>query len=332
MTIIVTGAAGFIGSHFSKLLINQGLNVIGVDNLNDYYSPELKKLRLLDLEKDKNFRFLNADISDKDSISALIGKHKPQTIVHLAAQAGVRLPLTEYERYVQSNLIGFSNVALTAAENNVANLLYASSSSVYGNSTNLPYKESDKNLKQISFYGATKYSNEILSYSLSQTTGLKTRGMRFFTVYGPMGRPDMAYFRLIHSAISGKKFELYGDGSIRRDFTYISDVVKSIKLLSEDLSTQTQGFADVVNIGGGKPNSMIDLIECINKIADTNISILSKNAFSADVKETLADCELQLNLTGFVPEVTLEEGIKQVYKWATGSEISSKLSSWVDGD
>ena len=173
MTIIVTGAAGFIGSHFSKLLINQGLNVIGVDNLNDYYSPELKKLRLLDLEKDKNFRFLNADISDKDSISALIGKHKPQTIVHLAAQAGVRLPLTEYERYVQSNLIGFSNVALTAAENNVANLLYASSSSVYGNSTNLPYKESDKNLKQISFYGATKYSNEILSYSLSQTTSMR---------------------------------------------------------------------------------------------------------------------------------------------------------------
>lgn len=330
MTIIVTGAAGFIGSHYSQMLINQGLNVIGVDNLNNYYSPELKKLRLLNLEKQKNFSFFNADISDKDSISVLIGQHKPQTIVHLAAQAGVRLPLTEYERYVQSNLIGFSNIALSAAENNVANLLYASSSSVYGNSTNLPYKESNKDLQQISFYGATKYSNEILSYSLSQTTGLKTRGMRFFTVYGPMGRPDMAYFRLIYSAISGQSFELYGDGSIRRDFTYISDVVKSIKLLSEDLNSQTPGFADVVNIGGGKPNSMIDLIECINKIADTNISILSKNAFSADVEETLADCELQLTLTGFVPEVTLEDGIKQVYKWATGSEISPKLSSWVD--
>jgi UDP-glucuronate 4-epimerase len=332
MTFIVTGAAGFIGFHYSHMLIKQGYSVIGVDNLNDYYSPDLKKVRLDNLLNQRNFSFINLDLSNKETVDSLVSKYKPQTIFHLAAQAGVRLGLKEYDRYVESNLIGFSNIALSAAENNVANFLYASSSSVYGNSMDLPYKESNSDLKQISFYGATKYSNEILSYSLSQSTGLKTRGMRFFTVYGPMGRPDMAYFRLIHSAISGKSFELFGDGSIRRDFTYISDVVTSIKLLSEDLDSRKQGFADIVNIGGGKPNSMIELIECINRIAKTKVNVVNKNAFSTDVRETLADCELQASLTGFIPKVTLEEGISQTYRWATEHVISKKLDNWVKSD
>jgi UDP-glucuronate 4-epimerase len=181
----------------------------------------------------------------------------------------------------------------------------------------------------MSFYGATKYSNEILAKSLSISSKTKFRGMRFFTVYGPMGRPDMAYFRLIHCALNNRKFELYGDGSIRRDFTFISDVITSIRLLGAELEKKTPGHSDVVNVGGGKPNSMNELIACISEITEKKIEILRADSAVGDVRETVADQTLQNKLTGFIPKVSLEKGIQATIEWAQLPEIQTHLGLWI---
>lgn len=330
MKILVTGVAGFIGSNLAQKLLSEGHDVVGIDNLNDYYSPELKQLRLSTLKAFHDFTFVKLDIADQLPVRQLIKETSPTYIYHLAAQAGVRLPIQSFNKYVESNLTGFANVAIAAAEFNISNLLYASSSSVYGNSAQLPYSESAVDLSQVSFYGASKYANEILAKSLSYSSETKFRGMRFFTVYGPMGRPDMAYFRLIHSALNKKPFHLFGDGSLRRDFTYISDVVTSISLLGEELNNRGIGFSDVVNVGGGKPNSITELIESINLLAGLEIPIVLEAPAKSDVKETIADHKLQVELTGFVPRVTLHEGIEKIYQWASQPDICSKLETWID--
>lgn len=329
MKILVTGAAGFIGSSLAEKLLGEGHEVVGVDNLNDYYSPDLKQLRLFALLKMNGFSFHNIDICEQQRINEIIEVSRPRYIYHLAAQAGVRLPIQSYGRYVDSNLTGFANVAIAAAEHKVPNLLYASSSSVYGNSKELPYSEGELGLNQVSFYGATKYANEILAKSLSSSSETKFRGMRFFTVYGPMGRPDMAYFRLIHAALNKKVFHLFGDGTIRRDFTYVADVVTSISLLGEELNTRLATFSDVVNVGGGKPHSMTELIECINMVTGNEISLVQEKSAPSDVIETVADHKLQAELTGFIPHISLREGIENVYQWANHPEIRGKLEKWI---
>ena len=329
MKTLVTGVAGFIGSHLAHELLRDGHEVVGIDNLNDYYSPDLKQLRLNSLLEIEGFSFQNLDLMDQKQVSKLIKELRPIHIYHLAAQAGVRLPLNSYSRYVDSNLTGFSNIAIAAVEHKVPNFLYASSSSVYGNSTNLPYSETESGLKQVSFYGATKYANEVLAHSLSNSSITKFRGMRFFTVYGPMGRPDMAYFRLIHSAINKKTFDLYGDGTIRRDFTYISDVIKSMLLLGQDLNRRSSLFSDVVNVGGGKPHSMTELIDCINLVTGSEIAVVLQDSAKSDVKETVADHKLQAELTGFIPQVSLHDGIEKAYEWARKPENQFKLEKWI---
>jgi len=330
MRILVTGVAGFIGYHLAQEFLSKGHEVVGIDNLNDYYSPDLKQLRLNALKEIHGFSFIHVDISDQKLVNQLVSQILPDYIYHLAAQAGVRLPIKSYGRYVDSNLTGFANVAIAAAQHNISNLLYASSSSVYGDSTLLPYTESEKGLVQVSFYGATKYTNEILAKSLSISSQTRFRGLRFFTVYGSMGRPDMAYFRLIHSALNRKPFHLFGDGTLRRDFTYISDVITSITLLGIELNTKKSGYSDVVNVGGGKPNSMIELINCINLVSKTEIVVVNEIPAKGDVHETIADHNLQVELTGFVPKITLEEGIEKVYAWASKPDIRSKIEKWIE--
>jgi len=330
MRIIVTGVAGFIGAGLAQELLNAGHQVVGVDNLNDYYSRELKELRLSALTGCAEFRFVNLDLVDKIELDRLVRDISPTTIYHLAAQAGVRLPVQAYSKYVQSNLTGFSNIALAAAESAVPNFLYASSSSVYGNSTQLPYSENESGLEQISFYGSTKYTNEILAKSIARISETKFRGMRFFTVYGPLGRPDMAYFRLIHAALNKKKFHLFGDGSLRRDFTYISDVLESVQLLGAELAGRRPAYSDVVNVGGGKPHSMLDLISCINEISGRKIEVIRENSAEGDVRITIADHSLQHELTGFVPGVSLFEGVEKVFAWAKQPYIQGNLEKWIE--
>ena len=329
MKAIVTGVAGFIGSNLARELLNDGFEVIGIDNINGYYSKDLKSLRLRNLSESSGFQFQNIDLIDRLGVERLIQETEPEHIYHLAAQAGVRLPIDSYERYVESNLTGFSNIAIAAAKFGIPNFLYASSSSVYGNSRNLPYSENESGLTQVSFYGATKYSNEIVANSLSICSKTKFRGMRFFTVYGPMGRPDMAYFRLIHCALNNKKFHLYGDGTLRRDFTFITDVITSIKLLGAELEKEKPSHSDVVNVGGGKPNSMNELIACISATTGKKIEIIRENSAIGDVRETVADHTLQNEITGFIPEVSLEKGIEVTVEWARQPDIQTNLGFWI---
>ena len=330
MSVLVTGVAGFIGSSLARELLIQGHEVVGIDNLNDYYSTELKEERLLSLIEQPSFHFQKINIANKSEIDQIVREAKPEYIYHLAAQAGVRLPLESYGKYIDSNLTGFSNVAVSAAEFGVKQFLYASSSSVYGNSTQIPYRETEMGLEQVSFYGATKYANEILANTISNSSNTRFRGMRFFTVYGPMGRPDMAYFRLIHCALNRKQFHLFGDGTLRRDFTYISDVTTSILLLGAELANRRQGYADVVNVGGGKPNSISELISCINEITGGKIEVIRENPAMGDVKETVADHSLQNTLTGFVPQVKLQQGIEHVYEWAKQPLVRNNLGLWIN--
>ena len=268
MNILVTGAAGFIGSILCKQLVKSGHNVTAIDNFSEYYDTSLKHLRVIELLNPFNVKILNLDICDKPNIDKLIKSTKPNVIINLAAQAGVRLSVSESNKYVDSNLVGFSNILISTIENKVPIFLYASSSSVYGDLAKIPYKEVENNLRPNSFYGSTKLANELLTPTLIKNSATKARGLRFFTVYGPWGRPDMAYFRMIANVISGTSFNFFGDGSIERDFTYIDDVVNSVISLMSEMDARKPGYSDVVNLGGGRPLSLNYLLDAtdINKI------------------------------------------------------------------
>lgn len=287
MKVLVTGAAGFIGSHVASRVAAEGHQVLCVDNFSSYYDPSLKKLRVSELIS--SLEISNLDISELEQIRNLIREFNPESVIHLAAQAGVRMPKNQLHNYVRDNLLGFSNVALAAAETGVKSFLYASSSSVYGEEAAIPYLETERNLKPKSFYGSTKLSNEVLAQTISVQFGMRMRGLRFFTVYGPWGRPDMAYFRLIGNAAVNSPFKLFGDGGIKRDFTFIDDTVDSTLGLHRNLFEQSLGFCDVVNVGGGSPRSMNDLIGVINKVSDREIELENHLPDSADVAITSAN-------------------------------------------
>ena len=328
MTVLVTGAAGFVGSHLIHALHALGEKVIGIDNFNDYYSPDLKRMRVDSLVSD-SVELIHEDLTHSKMIESIVGDIRPRTIYHLAAQAGVRLNLEDNHQYVQSNLVGFSNILESSIKFGVKNFLYASSSSVYGNSVNVPYSENDHNISPISFYGATKLSNEILASALVRGTSTKARGLRFFTVYGPWGRPDMAYLRLAESLINGHQFKLFGSGEAVRDFTYIDDTIRSAIALGEQLEqVNDPGFADVVNIGGGKPSSMLELIKAFEEISQQSITIERFDRIEKDVNQTVADSKRLEMLTKFAPKIELNDGIARVFNWAKSSDISSKLESW----
>ena len=329
MNAIVTGSSGFIGSNLSRELLKIGFNVVGIDVNNNYYSQELKNFRVNELSKYSQFSHKEIDISDFEKFDEIIRNFRPTFVFHLAAQAGVRIPLEDSNKYVQSNLVGFSTVLQSVLLNEIPNFLYASSSSVYGDNALIPYVESELKLNPNSFYGATKLSNEILTNSVIKGSRTRARGMRFFTVYGPAGRPDMAYFRIVSSLINGSNFTLFGDGSIERDFTYIDDCVEMVIRLSEELAEHKEGFSDIVNIGGGHPVSMEKLIELASKELNKELAITKASKNPKDVAKTMADSRYLMSLIGKKPQIKLEEGIKKTIQWATEQVTPEQLESWV---
>lgn len=329
MKILVTGAAGFVGSHLSLLLHQEGNTVHGVDNLSHYYAPDLKSLRIEKLLNPAKIPFTNLNLTEKNQLRTFLEKNNYDSIIHLAAQPGVRIPLSRSNEYIENNIEAFTNVLQFVTELGIANFLYASSSSVYGNSKEIPYSELSKDIHPVSIYGATKRANEILTPTFIRGSSTRARGMRFFTVYGPWGRPDMAYFRLINSGINNKEFTRFGDGNVKRDFTFISDITHQISGLHKELSGHEKGFSDVVNIGGGNPHSLNDLIESVNRELGSKITVLNSGMNPNDTLYTCADVSLQKSLTGFVPKVSLADGIRETIDWAKSQDISANLDRWV---
>ncbi len=327
---IVTGSSGFIGAALTKKLLSSGWQILGIDNHTDYYSISLKELRKEELQRHINFSFEQIDLANLNALEKSIKKFQPSTVFHLAAQAGVRIKVDGIHKYTESNLAGFSNVLQVTVKHSVPNFIYASSSSVYGDYARLPYKENELELRPSSFYGATKLCNEVLTQPLVVGSKTRARALRFFTVYGPMGRPDMAYFRIISSLISGSKFELYGDGTVERDFTYIDDCVEMITLLESELGTKEAGFADVVNVGGGHPVSINELIRLTTEKLGTRLDLKQVNSNPNDAARTMADASYLQDLVGVKPETSLRIGIGQTIDWASNKVDPSQLLEWVN--
>ena len=330
MKFLVTGAAGFIGSNLSARIAMSGSEVVGIDNFSPYYSPSLKEYRVNEFLKPNSISIERINLCDLDSTRTVINSLKPDVIIHLAAQPGVRTPLGNSDQYIQNNLVAYSNILQVAIEAEVPNFLYASSSSVYGNSTDLPYKEDNNLIKPISIYGATKLSNEILASAYVSGSRTKARGMRFFTVYGPWGRPDMAYFRIIDAALNGSEFMKFGSGDVKRDFTYVDDITSMIESLAHQLITCPTGYSDIVNIGGGNPHSLNDLIDMISTQIDSKIAIAKGESNPNDTNYTSADVTRLISLTGMKPEIDLKSGVEKTIFWARQSGISEQLLNWIN--
>ena len=329
MQYLVTGAAGFIGSYLCHKLAKEGNKIIAIDNFSNYYDVGLKNKRVKELLEPINIDVVDLDIVDDAKFDDLVIKSKPDVVINLAAQAGVRLPLKETDKYVNSNLVGFSNVLRSTVNNKVPHFLYASSSSIYGDKAAIPYTESEQNLHPNSFYGATKLANELLTPTLIQNSSTAARGLRFFTVYGPWGRPDMAYFRMIANVISGAEFSFFGDGSVERDFTFIDDAVNSVIALTTELQKRNPGYSDVVNLGGGRPLSMNYLLQTISSISKNEVKFNRLNSNSNDAKKTMSDSKYIESLIGSKPNTKLEDGIAKTIEWAMREDISSNLNNWV---
>jgi len=329
MTILVTGAAGFIGFHVASKLLESGKKVVLVDNFNSYYPTSLKELRESILREKYGHEVNRLDLANKEEVTKLFIANSFECVIHLAAQAGIRIPLSRSSAYIESNLVGFSNVASLAAMVEVPELIYASSSSVYGDSTPAPYKEDYYPLKPISFYGATKLSNEVLAETIAMNSKTKFTGLRFFTAYGPLGRPDMAYFRIAAALIHEKPFELYGDGSVKRDFTYIEDIVEALVRIY-DFRSQGRGIKhEIYNIGGGSPYSMLDLIEKFQMISTLKLNLIHGPKVSADVEKTIADTTKLERDIAYIPRISLEEGIANIMDWGLSPKIKSQLPHWL---
>lgn len=312
---LITGAAGFIGSHLMRRLLINGFDTLGIDNYSEYYSTIYKMRRVSELIEANGGQVIKVELCDDKKVREIIEQFKPTHIIHLAAQAGVRLSVQDSRKYVDSNLVAFVNILTNSINSSVENFIYASSSSVYGNSAKLPYSERDNNLYPLSFYGVTKLTNELMANVLTKDSGIKTRGLRFFTAYGDYGRPDMAYFKIAKSLIQNRNFELNGDGTIKRDFTNIRDVVEAIELLTEELSEHDASFSDIVNIGGGKPSSINDLISHLERLSGKKLEIINKDSLSIDSLQTESDTNYLKKLTGFVPRIELEEGLTEFWNW-----------------
>lgn len=330
MTILITGAAGFIGFHVASELLKSGQHVTLVDNFNSYYATSLKELRESILKREYGQDIHRLDLANHESVSEIFAKNSIETVLHLAAQAGIRIPLSGSSAYTNSNLVGFSNIASISAVRKIPNVIYASSSSVYGNSTPAPYKEDHFPLSPLSFYGATKLSNEILAEAISRNSETKFTGLRFFTAYGPYGRPDMAYFRIASALLHGNTFELFGDGSVKRDFTFIEDIVAATVKLERFRSAGHGLIHELYNVGGGSPYSMLDLIQKFQSIAQLTLKLNFREKVLADVEETIADTTKLKRDTGFVPEITLDEGISRVIEWSQAPTIKMQLPYWVN--
>lgn len=318
MTVLVTGAAGFIGFHTVKRLCEQGLEVVGIDNLNDYYSVALKHARLKELRALSGFRFQTLDIVDKPALMALFKEHRFTDVIHLAAQAGVRYSLDNPDVYAQSNLTGFLNVLEACRHHRPDHLIYASSSSVYGTNSKLPFSVEDAVDHPVSLYAASKRANELMAHSYCHLYGLQASGLRFFTVYGPWGRPDMALFKFTEAILNDRPIDLYNQGLMSRDFTYIDDIVESIVRLRPRPplpENAGEGVNRIFNIGRGTPVTLLDFVECLEaalgRPARRNLMPMQ----AGDVHRTWADVSALAQWVDFRPHVTVEAGVGQFVKW-----------------
>tara|TARA_A100001015_G_scaffold288432_1_gene359268 strand:+ start:311 stop:1279 length:969 start_codon:yes stop_codon:yes gene_type:complete len=313
MNVLITGCAGFIGFHLTSKILNK-YNVVGIDNLNNYYDPNIKKNRLKILKKEKNFKFYKSDITNLISLKRIINKHKIKYIIHLAAQAGVRYSIDHPEKYVSSNLVGFFNVLEVARLFKVKHLIFASTSSVYGDNKKFPLKESYDTDKPLSFYAATKKSNEVMAHAYSNIYKLPCTGLRFFTVYGPMGRPDMSLFKFSNAMIKNKKIELYNKGNHYRDFTYIDDIVISIlKLLNNPSNSQIP--YDIFNIGSSKPYYLKKFLSLIEENLSKKAKIKFLKIQQGDVHKTHADINKLKEKIKYSPKTNIKTGIKLFIDW-----------------
>jgi len=328
MKVLVTGSAGFIGSALSLRLLERGDEVIGLDNLNDYYDVNLKKARLARIENHSNFTDIRLNLEDREGIAGLFKKHKPDRVVNLAAQAGVRYSLENPLAYIDSNVLGFANILEGCRHNNVEHLVYASSSSVYGANTNMPFSVHHNVDHPLSFYAASKKANELMAHTYSHLYDLPTTGLRFFTVYGPWGRPDMALFMFTNSILAGKPIDVFNYGNHRRDFTYVDDIVEGvIRVLDKPATPHPEWTGDtpdpatslapyrIYNIGNNSPVELMRYIEvledCLGKKAEKNLLPLQPG----DVPDTYADVAALIDDTGYKPNTSVEDGVARFVEW-----------------
>ena len=314
MQILITGSAGFIGFHLAKKILDSNLKVIGIDNLNPYYDVNLKKNRIKILKKNKDFKFYKLDLNQKQKISNIIKKYKIKYIVHLAAQAGVRYSITNPEAYFKSNLEGFFNILQLSKENKIKHLIFASTSSVYGNNKKFPLKENMRTDNPLSFYAATKKSNEVMAYSYANIFKIPSTALRFFTVYGPFGRPDMALFKFAKNIIMNKKIPLFNSGNHTRDFTYIADIVEGIFLLIKKPPKSKIPYR-CFNIGNGKPAKLKKFLNLIENNLNIKSKVYNMPLQTGDVKKTHSDISFLKKITNYKPKTRIDDGIKEFIKW-----------------
>lgn len=340
MTVFVTGGAGFIGFYLIKSLLNNGHKVIGLDNINNYYSTKLKFARLKELGIDQsnaqinevpcfsdiypNFTFYKSDLSDSKTLNAIFKKYTFDSVCHLAAQAGVRYSITNPSVYVQSNLVGFANILEEVRQAGINHFIYASSSSVYGESKNIPFRTDDNVDRPVSFYAATKKSNELMAHTYSQLFGFATTGLRFFTVYGPYGRPDMAYYLFTKAIYNDLPIKVFNNGAMYRDFTYIDDIVEGVVKIIETPLGKREKYK-IYNLGNNKSEKLGDFITTIER----HLGKISKKEMHpmqpGDVIQTYADSSELIKDYDYTPNTSIYEGLKQFVEWFKNCEIAKKV-------
>lgn len=326
MRILVTGAAGFIGYYVSQRLLDAGHQVVGLDNLNDYYDVELKQARLKQLTPHRHFQFIEMDLADRDGMANLFAGDKFDRVIHLAAQAGVRYSIDNPMAYLDSNLAGMLTILEGCRQQKVPHLVYASSSSVYGMNKKVPFSESDAVDHPVSLYAATKKSNELMAHTYSHLYDLPTTGLRFFTVYGPMGRPDMAYFSFTKKILAGEPIDVFNHGKLSRDFTYIDDIVEGVLRVMEeipsrddsnDCSSPDQSSApyQLFNIGNHQPVELLTFIQTLEQALGVKAKLNMKPMQPGDVYTTYADTDNLQQAVGFSPDTSLAEGLGKFAQW-----------------
>lgn len=328
MKILVTGVAGFIGMHTAKRLLELGHKVFGIDNLNSYYDVQLKIDRINQILPSTNFQFLKMDVADRQSISEMFSKEEFDSVVHLAAQAGVRYSITNPSAYIDSNLVGFGNILEGCRHSKVQHLVYASSSSVYGGNKKMPFAEDDGVDHPVSLYAATKKANELMAHSYSHLYGLPTTGLRFFTVYGPWGRPDMAPMLFTKAAFAGEPIKVFNHGKMARDFTYIDDIVQGIVLTLDKIPVSNPDYDAIkslpnnshapyriFNIGNSNPVPLLDFIAAIEKQVGQPIEKIYLPMQDGDVQFTYADTSLLQKWIDVSPSISIDDGVKSFIAW-----------------
>jgi len=316
MTILITGIAGFIGSHLARNLLNRGESILGIDNISDYYDVNLKYDRLNSLKNYKNLIFENTDISNYSDLEKIAQKHKISKICHLAAQAGVRYSLEAPMEYIKSNIVGHLNMLELCRNYEIKNIVYASSSSVYGGNTKVPFSINDRVDTPVSLYAATKRSDELMSYTYNHLYGINTIGLRFFTVYGPWGRPDMATWIFTKKIINGDPIDVFNNGRMERDFTYIDDIISgTVSILDSCKENSDENFSKVYNIGNNKPENLLNFINLIEECLGKKAIKIMKPLQKGDVTNTYADIrEIKADFN-FIPKTKLVEGVPKFIEW-----------------